>query len=374
MKSLIAAFTLITLFVTTTASGETKAGFMTTELTNFAGSMTITVWYPTSNKIKGPSEYDFEGTVLAAGAVRDAPIKGGTFPLIVTYPGGGGADTRFTYFPNAELLAADGYIVVIPGRNTQVAEEQGALLSDLISHMLYEHPLHDSIDASKIGAKGLSYGGIGVASIAGAIPGEPADNRVRAVIVDEGLRWDCDPEYNDCSLVEIPVMLRRGTLSGFPEPGLSLLENSFPRFLVTIENLNHFGFVTGFCPLEEEIRLISLDYQQALGGEIQDPRALDYLIQAIPVAYGGNGDEAGYFASFFWNYYELGGSCGLEYGGPPTPLFGILLDEKTVIETLHVTDLGFWETVFGDSNTDNTKLEKAVSKLDTIESIIKISE
>ena len=87
MKTIINAITFMALCLTTTAYGENKAGFMTSELINFAGGMTITVWYPTSNEAKGPSEYDFEGIVLAAGAVRDAPVKGGKFPLIVTYPG-----------------------------------------------------------------------------------------------------------------------------------------------------------------------------------------------------------------------------------------------------------------------------------------------
>ncbi len=52
--------------------------------------------------LKGFSEYDFLGPAFLAGATENAPIKGGVFPLIVTYPGGGGPDTRFTYYPNAD--------------------------------------------------------------------------------------------------------------------------------------------------------------------------------------------------------------------------------------------------------------------------------
>jgi hypothetical protein len=384
MKSFVTALLLCTLCLTTAAYGDPKAGFMTSELTNFAGTMTITVWYPTSNKEKGPSEYDFDGAV-AADATRDAPIEEGTFPLIITDPGGGGPDTRFTYFPNAELLAADGYIVVIHGRNTQALEAQGALLSDLIDHMLYYHPLRDSIDASKIGAKGLSFGGIGVGSLAGGDrSGNPPDNRVRGVIIDEGALV-CN--FTFCEPVTIPVLLRDGGLLGDISdmaPELAALENAFPRFLVTLDAVSHASFVTGFCALSEGARLASLTYQQdVLGGIVeQEPRNLSYFFESL-----SNGDDAGTGASFIWNFDfftagdgtfgSAGDSCQSEFGGPApaTPALNApLLDERTMIETLHATDLGFWETVFGNGNSKKTKLEKAVEKLDTVRSFVKVSE
>ena len=384
MKAIIATMLLSTFCFTTTAYGDPKAGFMTSEVTNFAGTMTITVWYPTSNKAKGPSEYEF-GRLVPAGAIRDAPIKGGTFPLIIADPGGGGPDTRFTYSPNAELLAADGYIVVIHGRNTQAVEAQGALLSDLIDYMLYYHPLRDSIDARKIGAKGLSFGGIGVSSLAGGDrSGNPPDNRVRGVIIDERALV-CN--FTFCEPVTIPVLLRDGGLLGDTSdmaPEFAALENAFPRFLVTLDAVSHASFITGFCALGEAARLDSLAYQQDVLGVVEpaEPRNLSYFLESLD-----NGDEAGFGASLLWNFDfftagddtfgSAGDSCQSEYGGPApvTPALNApLLNERTMIETLHATDLGFWETVFGNGNSKKTKLEKTVEKLDTVRSFVKVTE
>lgn len=388
MKITIVALLLSTCCLSTAAYGNPKAGFMTSEMTNFAGPMTITVWYPTSSKAKGPSNYVFFGGLdVPAGATRDAPIKGGTFPLIVLYPGGGGPDTRASYFPNAELLAADGYIVVNPGRNTQLQEEQGPLLSALIDHMLYQHPLRDSVDASKIGAKGLSFGGIGVASLAGGdFFGNPPDARVRGVIIDEGI-VQCGVIHN-CTAATIPILLRDGSplggIGGLGDmaPQFAAFDNAFPRFLATLYPVSHFGFVTDACLSAEAGRVASLDYQEnVLGGIVEpEPRNFAYLFVAI-----GNGDLGGIIASLLWHFDALGvgdgtfgsagDSCQFEFGGPDPVSPAVnspLVDQRTMIETLYATDLAFWQDTF--SNGSSKKLEKAVKNLHLVASFSKVTE
>ena len=58
----------------------------------------------------------------------------------------------------------------------------------------------------------------------------------------------------------------------------------------------------------------------------------------------------------------------------PTAGLGTVLDSQTVIDTLNELNLGFWETVFGDGQSQNMKLEEATSKLDAVQSIVKLSE
>jgi hypothetical protein len=166
-------------------------------------------------------------------------------------------------------------------------------------------------------------------------------------------------------------------------PEFAALVNAFPRFLVTLNKVTHFSFVTGACGWGESLRQISLIYQQVVLGDIvqPEPRNISYFFESL-----GNGDLAGNGASVIWNndafvladgiFGGAGDSCRTEYGGPPpaTPALGPVLDEQTMIETLYATDLGFWQTVFGKGNSKKTKLEKAVKKLDTVKSFVKVTE
>lgn len=396
MKTTITTFLLFAISFTTTAFGAPKAGFMTSEVTLSVGNVPITVWYPTSNKVKGPSEYIVPEYVLVgdvigapvelripAGATRDAPIKGGTFPLILSNPGGeSGNHMRLRNFPNNELLAARGYIVVEAGRTSVDFEVDAELLRSLIDHMLWLHPLRDSIDGSNIGARGLSFGSDAVFNLAGALLGVAADARVRGVIIDEG--FDCDPLFYDCSEVTIPVMLRDGSLlpgPGFGDmaPVFAALDNAVPRFLVTLDNPSHVGFSTGTCGTIEAQRQASLAYQAANGGVVQpDPRNIGYLFSGTAVSIG---DTAGYSASIFWNLDILLGSgigsygdyCGPQDGGPVTPGLGTVMDNQTMIDTKQALNLAFWETVFGNGQSNN-KVKNAIKKLDSVISFVEASE
>lgn len=391
MKSTIVALFLSTLCVTTAAYGNPKAGFMTTEgVTVLAGDdpVRVTVWYPTSNKKKEPSEYVVDqGTPgelrYPASATRDAPIKGGTFPMIVFNSSGGQGDThRIFNFPTAELLAADGYIVVNAERNNQAFEAQGLHQSGLIDYMLWYHPLRDSIDADKIGLRALSFGGLGAGSVAGGdVYGNLPDPRVRGVIIDEGFGV-CDPDLGTtCETVSIPVLLRDGSSLGAvpPFPDLigdmsrefALLENAFPRFLINLRNPDHSEFNTWSCPFTEALRLASLAYQEdVLGGIVEpEPRNLSYFQVSQ-----SNGDGAGTAASGFWNLAGYGDWCQPQFGGPLTPGVGTIMDSATMLEAMYVLDRAFWETVFGNGKPKKTKLEKAAETLDSVVSIISVKE
>ena len=268
--------------------------------------------------------------------------------------------------------------MVQAGRTVVDGDVDSDLLRSLIDHMLWQHPLRDSVDASKIGARGVSFGGFAVASLAGAVLGDAPDERVRAVIIDESA--SCDPTVHDCSLVTIPVMLRDGSpLVPDLGPTLAALVNAFPRFQVTLDNPAHLGFATGTCGTVEALRQASLAYQAANGGVVEpEPRNLSYVLTSLAVSIG---DTAGFSASNFWNLDSFapnlgsnGDYCGPQDGGPATPGLGTVMDNQTMIETKQALNLGFWETVFGNGNSKTTKLEKAVEKLDSVTSFVKVTE
>jgi len=355
----------------------------------------ITVWYPTSNKVKGPSEYIVPEYVLVgdvigapvelripAGATRDAPIKEGTFPLILSNPGGESGDhMRLRNYPNNELLAAQGYIVVEAGRFVTDIEVDAELLRSLIDYMLGQHALRDSIDVSKIGARGLSFGSDAVHNLAGSWLGVPADERVRGIIIDEGFKCEDWPLFYDCSAVTIPVMLRGGSQHYLGDMAISFTAfvNAFPRFLVTLDNPAHVGFSTGTCGTVEAQRQASLAYQVANGGVVQpEPRDISYLF--VPPEAWSIGDTAGYSASIFWNLDILapglgsyGDYCGPQDGGPATPGLGAIMDNQTTVDTKQALNLAFWKSVFGNGQS-NSEVKKAVEKLDSVIAFDDVSE
>lgn len=397
MKNSCAALILATLCYIPAAYGDPKVGFMTTDATLSVGTVPITVWYPTSNQVKGPGEYivpeyelfDFPiGTPvelkMPAGAIRDAAIKGGTFPLILSNPGGdAGNHMRLQNYPNNELLAAQGYIVVEAGRLVIDSSVDTELLRGLIDHMLWEHALRDSIDDTKIGARGTSFGGGPVAALAGWVAGEAPDERVRGIILDES--FPCEPEvFFDCNAVTIPVMMRDGSqLPVFSDmaPAFAALENSVPRFLVTLNNPAHLGFATGQCGLVEAFREASVAYQEDFGvAEVVDPRNLFYSDLNPPSAIL-IGDTAGFSASLFWNFNffvpnlgSVGDFCQTDDGAPePIPALAGVMDNQMMIDTKHALNLAFWETVFGDGRS-NYRVEKAVGKLDSVIHFSEVTE
>jgi hypothetical protein len=389
MKTTIATLSLFASLFATSVQGDPKAGFVTSEAALSVGDVPITVWYPTSSKVKGPSEYVVPEYVLVgdeigppvelkipAGAARDAPIKGGDFPLILSNPGGeAGNHMRLRNYPNNELLAERGYIVVEAGRNVTDFIVDAELLRSLIDYMLSEHELSGSIDANKIGARGLSFGSDAVHNLAGSWSGVPADERVRGIIIDEGYGCDFFGGFYDCSAVTIPVMLRDGSLLpdfGNMAPSFAAFVNAFPRFLVTLDNPAHTGFSTGTCGTVEAQRQASLEYQAVSGGIVQpEPRDLGYIFS--PPEAWSIGDTAGYSASIFWNLNffipnigSYGDFCRAGHGGPePFPATPDVMDNQTMIETKHELNLAFWKTVFGNGQSNN-RVEKAVEKLDSV--------
>ena len=288
---------------------------------------------------------------------------------------------RLRNFPNNELLAARGYIVVEAGRTIIDFEVDAKLLRSLIDYMLWQHPLRGSVDGSKIGARGLSFGADAVANLAGMWSGVAADARVRGVIIDEGDIAGCSPLYYDCSLVTIPVLLRDGSLL-LPGPGdmapvFAALENAVPRFLVTLDKPAHVGFSTGTCGTVEAQRLASLAYQAASGEVVgPEPRDINYIGMAADI-----GDTAGFSAGIFWNLNffapdlgSYGDYCRDGDGGPvPFPATDNVMDNQTMIDTKHALNLAFWKTVFGNGQSNN-KVKKAVKKLDSVISFVEVNE
>ena len=392
MKNNCVALILTILCLPAVAYGDSKAGFMTSDANLSVGTVSITVWYPTSSQVKGPSEYvvpeyelfDFPVGApvelrLPAGAVRDAPVKGGQFPLILSNPGGdAGNYIRLQNYPNNELLAAQGYIVVEAARLVLDLSLDTELLRGLIDHILGEHALRDSIDRTKIGARGTSFGGYAVAALAGWVVDQPPDERVRGSILDES--FPCDPESGfDCAAVTVPVMMRDGSqLPDFGDmaPEFAALENAVPRFLVTLDNPAHLEYATGHCGLVEAMRVASIAYQEDIGvDEVIDPRNLFYADLAFQI-----GDTAGFSASVFWNFNffapnlgSVGDFCRTDGAPEPVPSTPGVMDNQTMIDTKHTLNLAFWKTVFGEGQS-SSRVEKAVGELDSVIHFSQVTE
>ncbi|UVK47701.1 dienelactone hydrolase [Mesorhizobium sp. AR07] len=141
-------------------------------------SLDVTVWYPAQpggeTVMLGDSQL-FIGT----SAMRDAPISGGQFPLILLSHGAGLAGNPQALSWIATPLASQGFVVAAPthpgnsGRNKSAAETmklwlRPADLTATLDAIGKDTFFRDHLEQSKIGALGLSMGGNTALAIAGA--------------------------------------------------------------------------------------------------------------------------------------------------------------------------------------------------------------
>ncbi|WP_256752267.1 dienelactone hydrolase [Mesorhizobium sp. Mes31] len=138
----------------------------------------VTVWYPA---LPGGDTVTLGDTALFVGtsAMRDAPIAGGKFPLILLSHGAGLAGTPQALSWIATPLAGRGFIVAAPthpgntGPDRSAAETMKLWLrpADLTATLDATEKdvfLRDHLEHGKIGALGLSMGGNTALAIAGA--------------------------------------------------------------------------------------------------------------------------------------------------------------------------------------------------------------
>lgn len=136
----------------------------------------VGVWYP-ADVAATPAT---GGGAASLGGIRNAPLAGRGWPLVVISHGNGGAMTG--HIDLALTLASAGYVVAAPnhpGDNFQDASASGSAtlysgrnrqLRRTVEHLLTKWPGHAAIDAEKVGAFGFSAGGFTVLTAVGAQP------------------------------------------------------------------------------------------------------------------------------------------------------------------------------------------------------------
>ncbi len=135
----------------------------------------IGVWYPTDTRA-WPTRAGFMLLTLA----KDAPVAGHTLPLVVISHGNGGG--MLGHADLALALASAGYVVATPMHNGDNSADQSGVgsvdflsgrsrdLHATLDYMLTAWPERARIDPHRIGAFGMSMGGFGVLTAAGARP------------------------------------------------------------------------------------------------------------------------------------------------------------------------------------------------------------
>jgi predicted dienelactone hydrolase len=175
---LVVVVAAIVLYAVATArSAENPVGFEAVQAAAPDGRpMALGIWYPTSGSPR-PT------TLLGATLLKVAPagpVLGSALPLVVISHGNGGGVA--SHVDLAMALASAGYVVAAPmhpGDNfaDQSAAGSPTLFSDRarqlrasIDYMLDHWQGHDHIDATRVGAFGLSAGGFAVLTLIGGKP------------------------------------------------------------------------------------------------------------------------------------------------------------------------------------------------------------
>ena len=182
LRRILIAFAVIALAVVATGmatalSTEHPVGFQAMQAKGADGKpFVVGVWYPTASSAR-PT------TMLGPVVMNVAPdgnVKGRKLPLVVISHGNGGGPG--SHADLAMALASAGYIVAAPmhagdnfldqglAASATLFNERNRQLRATIDAMLKDWPGHDQVDAARIGAFGLSAGGLTVLS---AIGGQP---------------------------------------------------------------------------------------------------------------------------------------------------------------------------------------------------------
>jgi len=183
------------------------------------------------------------------------PAGGGHYPLIISSHGFSSMRFGARYLANA--LARLGYVVVAADypltnffakggpRITDVIN-QPADVSFLIDQMLalnidQQHPLHGKIDPDRIGATGISLGGM-TSTMVGFDP-KRMDSRVKAVVSVAGPSTMFGPAwYSHRQLPYLMVATTTDAVINYADNARPILRNVSGALLLTIDGGSHVGF------------------------------------------------------------------------------------------------------------------------------------
>lgn len=160
----------------TARGSENPVGFQVTRVESPNGPVAVALWYPTAAT---PRPTTFMGGSLL-NVAKDAPAKGQGLPVVLISHGNSGS--ALSHVDLAMDLASAGYVVAAPthaGDNYADQSRQGSpgLFSQraeqiraTLDYVLEAWPQAGHVDATRVGAYGLSAGGFVVLSLVGGTP------------------------------------------------------------------------------------------------------------------------------------------------------------------------------------------------------------
>jgi hypothetical protein len=278
---------------------------------------TIFVWYPVTPVSSPPAgtPYDslsvtdffggfevFEIPPTDLQAVRNAPPAPGLFKMVIDSSSARRLEPPENYFGlvnlrTLEILASHGFVAV------GFSKRGGFDINPIIDAVLdsSKNPVAGSIDPNKMGIVGHSNGGREVAgkiagfhhpAINGGDPVGP-DPRFVAGIFLEG----SSGHTSTAQLAEtkVPIMSIEGGLGyhffGRPTPRpIAEAVSVSPRYLLSVDAVNHLGLASGYCDLTSAMRNRALELDPTI-----EPFADSNIFEFFGLSKG-----AGLTTRFFW--------------------------------------------------------------------------
>lgn len=214
--------------------------------------LTVEVWYPAAAPASGEAE------------VRDAPLEGGPYPLVLFAHGFSSFRRQSATF--AQHLASHGYVVASPdfpesniaapgGPRIRALLDQPRDITFVLDELIARNaepgwPLAGGIDAARIGVTGHSLGGM-TAMLAGF--GPERDPRVRAVVPISPSGCVLPPE--SVAGASAPAMVIGGSRELIVDPASihdAYERAGVPRYYVEIAGADHTRF-SDFDITDEQI-------------------------------------------------------------------------------------------------------------------------
>lgn len=252
--------------------------------TRIPRTLTVEVWYPAEGSERGVENYPFEDFLperfgelartlggFESTAQRDAPARTNEeFPLVLFSHGSGGVRVQSTFL--TVHLASHGYVVAAPdhvGNTLADLLNDGSLDLQKLGESLIDRPLdllaliepvseQFSVDPSRIGTSGHSFGAVASLRAAGLDP------RVTAVVsqapASHLATWiDVERPFEELG---IPIMIQEAAMDATLPPDtntrtfLPLMRD--PAYYLSLTRGGHFTF-SDLCRLDVEVLLAAED-------------------------------------------------------------------------------------------------------------------
>lgn len=248
-------------------------------------TMTVAVWYPTSDD---PEEFVYGGPTIGNLAVDGALFtEDGPYPLLVYSHGYGGSGLAAVFL--TEMLASHGWIVAAPDhhdpysavriRDTDAGslETADALayveelsnsgpedrekylfrleeMQFVLNSMVDSEEFASMIDQERIAVGGHSFGGFTALGVSGTLP-EYHDERIKGLLLFSTGAGGYLFSEEELSRIDVPMMLYMGEKereqtrneTTMLELAMKIYDNAAPpKYFVEIKNGTHFSFNNGF--------------------------------------------------------------------------------------------------------------------------------